>query len=382
MKRKGRTEVHMDGLIFALQPHGGITRCFTNLLDRLDRRDDVVVTLYLPRHLRNVPRFTGTVRVRAYPPTPRFRPGRMFSRLNEGLERLAVERMWGKIDRGVFHSTHYSTYKSLKIPQILTLHDMIYELFPDCFEPWRSQRHIDEKVMCANGADVIVCPSASSLRDAGKFYSLDGKVSKVIPWAVDPLFRKISDRDCSDRFREKHTAGHPYLLYVGARYAHKNFTGLVAAYSRWHGRKAYRLLAVGGGAATCGELSVIRGLGVNGRVDFVTSLDDEGLVAAYNAAEAFIMPSLYEGFGFPVLEAMACGTPVATSDGGSLSEIGGDVPRYFNPQDGAEIMAALDGAVQLARDSETIRRGIRLAHEWTWDEVAEEYVRVYKSVAA
>ena len=129
------------------------------------------------------------------------------------------------------------------------------------------------------------------------------------------------------------------------------------------------------------EQTMIRCLGLAGRVSFCPDLSEDQLPVAYSAAAAVVVPALYEGFGLPVLEAVACGTPVASSNGGSLPEAGGDTPFYFDPYDGDQIVAALDGAVETPRDSERIRCGIRRAAERTWDDVFDEYLEIYRKVS-
>ncbi|HRU06377.1 MAG TPA: glycosyltransferase, partial [Candidatus Brocadiia bacterium] len=109
-------------------------------------------------------------------------------------------------------------------------------------------------------------------------------------------------------------------------------------------------------------------------------LDGRDLVTAYHAAAAFVFPSLYEGFGFPLIEAVSCGVPAAASNSSSLPEAGGDAPFYFDPTDGDAMLAALDAAVGVARDASRIREGMEWARRRTWDAVAEEYMQVYRGV--
>lgn len=373
--------VHIDGLIFGLQKWGGISRVSSNLLHALGRRRDLRVHLYLPTTSVAPSDFPGSIKTIVYPSVLGFRPARYFGRLNEERRLAAVDAMWSKPTCGVFHSTFYSTYGTLRIPQVLTLQDMIYERFPECFEKNKWRIHVEEKLRCSEAAAAIACPSGSAMTDAEESYNLKGKIKKVIPYAIETSFRPVKRKEQTDAFRLKYTEGNPYVLCVGARMGHKNFIGLLAAYSRWKSRKKYRLLAVGGGAPSVSELSAARCLGLDGLVHYGNELDEEGLVLAYNSAQALVVPALYEGFGFPVLEALACGTPVASSRGGSLPEVGGTIPVYFDPQESDRIVEALDNVVEVSRESERVKAGIHRARERTWDSVAEEYVQVYQSVA-
>jgi glycosyltransferase involved in cell wall biosynthesis len=293
----------------------------------------------------------------------------------------AVDQMWGKIDYGVFHSSFYTTFSTLRVPQVLTVHDMIYEMFHECFSREKDRLHIEDKRRCANTASAVICPSQSTLRAAQKYYDFDGKITAVIPHAVDPIFYTNHEEDQLNAFRTKYTEGFPFILYVGDRWAHKNFIGLLTAYFRWKGKANFRLLAVGGGAPSHYELSAIRCLGVHNTVHFCPDADDTDLALAYKAASAVVVPALYEGFGFPVLEAMACGTPVASSLGGSLPEVGGETPVYFDSKSNDQLVDALDKVIRIPRHSERVQNGILRARERTWEKVVEEYVRVYRALA-
>jgi glycosyltransferase involved in cell wall biosynthesis len=257
---------------------------------------------------------------------------------------------------------------------------MIYETYSECFSREKDHHHIKEKARCAEAASAIICPSKSAIGEAQKHYELDGKAMAVIPHAVDPVFLPKCQEDQLNTFRDKYTENHPFVMFVGSRLAHKNFIGLLAAYSRWKSKKKFHLLAIGGGAPSRYELSVVNCLGVSDLVHFCDDLDEEGLTIAYNSAKAVIVPSLSEGFGFPVLEAMACGTPVASSTGGSLPEVGGNIPFYFDPQNNDQLVDALEEVIQISIDLHRIQEGIHRARERTWEQVAEEYTQVYRSI--
>ena len=128
------------------------------------------------------------------------------------------------------------------------------------------------------------------------------------------------------------------------------------------------------------ELALMQALGIRERVAFVGTMPDCELITAYNRASAVVMPSLSEGFGLPLWEAMACEVPVVASRGGSLPEIGGDIPVYFDFGPPANIARALDEAVSMPRPSARLHRGRQRATTRTWDDVTREYVEVYRSL--
>jgi len=125
---------------------------------------------------------------------------------------------------------------------------------------------------------------------------------------------------------------------------------------------------------------MVRCLGVNGRVHFCPDLSDDELALAYSSAHALVVPALYEGFGLPLLEGIASGTPVASSTGGSLPEVGRETAIYFDPQDIDQMTQALDEVTQVSPNSERVQEGIRRARERTWADVADDYVKVYQLV--
>lgn len=370
--------VHMDGIVFGKQKRGGISRVFQNLLVAFGRRRDLRVHLYLPREAPRLAWLPEAIQVVTHPRPVRWRPGRVFEAMNRRREARCVDRLWGQIDSGIFHSTYYSTYPSLHIPQVFSLQDMIYERFPECFPHERAARHVEDKTRCVHAAAAVVTPSRSAMEDAARVHDLNGKMTAVVPYTVEPLFHPDRPEEQRQAFRDRFTDGAPFVLFVGSRRAHKNFVGLLAAYARWPGGRSCRLLAVGGGEPRDYELSMVRCLGVNGRVHFCPDFADDELALAYSSARALVVPALCEGFGLPLLEGMASGTPVASSTGGSLPEVGRETAVYFDPQDIDQMTQALDEVAQVAPNSERVQDGIRRARERTWADVAEDYVKVYR----
>jgi glycosyltransferase involved in cell wall biosynthesis len=372
--------VHVDGLIFSLQPHGGISRVFGNLMRALVRRGDVEVRLHLlPSALHRASEFPG-IRLTEVPRPHRLRPSRLFAGLNRRLDDQALARHWAALREGVFHSTYYTTHAALGVPQVLTIQDMIYEEFPTFFAGSSAERHVRDKAAAASAASALVFPSESARRDASRYYGLGSRPVAVIPYALDDQFRQPVTPDEVCAFRQRHARDSGFVLHAGSRHLHKNFGFLLCAFAQWPARERYRLLAVGGRAATPEEFALIKGLGIEESVTLIPAFGEGDLTIAYHAASAFLFPSLSEGYGFPLLEAMACGVPTVALRAGSLPEVGQDVPLWVEPGNLAQMVTALDEAVRLGPSAPRVRRGVELATRRTWDDVAAEHAEVYRRV--
>lgn len=373
---------HIDGLIFGLQPHGGISRVFTNLINAFSRRHDCEVTLYLPYNLKTnlvIPQHARTV---TYPRLSQLRPSRVFTRWNRSREYKALTEMWSTAKSGVYLSSHYSTYDGIKLPQMQIIQDMIYESLPKLFASEKDRSHINDKRQCANAASAIVAPSSRSLQDASSAYDLSGKRTRIIPYAIDDVFRKSPSIGETELFRQRYSKSKPFILHTGSRYLHKNFAALMAAFSHWDKRHDFQLINVGGGAIKPEEAAMATGLGIADRVHMVSGLSDDELVIAYHAASAFVFPSLYEGFGFPVIEAISAGLPAAVSNASCLPEVGGGIPWYFDPTDSQQLLSALDQALSEPAQSSRIDAGRDRVFSFNWDDVAQQFVSLAEQMVA
>jgi glycosyltransferase involved in cell wall biosynthesis len=215
-----------------------------------------------------------------------------------------------------------------------------------------------------------------------RYVGADRRKLHPVHEAAHPRFRPLPRAELS-AIRERYRLPERFLLFVGGLNPLKNFSNLLAAYHRVEGEFEHALVAVGflrwkfeRDVARIGEL------GLESRVIRTGFVPDEDLPAIYSLADALLLPSLYEGFGIPVLEAMACGCPVITSTTGCTPEVAGDAALLVNPRD----VDAIAGAIRrVLRDSalraQLIERGLARVAEFSWRKAAEESLRVYEIAA-
>ena len=368
--------IHVDGEIYARQPHGGISRVFDELLKALHRRKDVEVHLHLPDGVDAGPRGLIVAGVHAIPSGKPFRGERFFGDLFHAVRNYRTRRYWSRLSRGIFISTYYTHPDGLVIPTLVLVHDMIYERYPQFFSRVKDARHVGDKARCTKQAAALVTPSQSAMHDLVSIRGDDRRLTRVIPYAVSETFYRARDVRREEQIRVQFIGGHEYLLFSGARGGHKNFKGLLEAYAAAGLGDAIHLLAVGGGAPTGEEAMMIERLGIGNRVHFAGSLGDDDIVTVVQAARAVVVPSFCEGYGFPLIEAMAAGRPVASSTGGSLPEVGQDAPVYFDPHVQASMVDALRVIVNVDDRDPRIARGLAIAHARTWDDVASDYIQL------
>jgi len=273
-------------------------------------------------------------------------------------------------DFDLFHPTYYDPYflpYFLTRPFVLTIHDMIHDIFPEHFSRFSKITAI--KKTLAQKATRIIAVSENTKKDIMERYGIGGDKITVIYHGVSSL---PQGHHIHIPLPEK------YVLFVGDRHKYKNFRSFIESVAGILHEKNWFLVCFGGGAFSGDEKRVMRDLKIDNKV-MMFSGDDGVLAYLYSHAGVFVCPSLYEGFGIPVLEAMSCGCPVATSNTSSLPEVGGDAVSYFDPRD----THAMEGAVRRIIDDkeyrrELIARGLEQARKFSWVKAAVETCGVYE----
>lgn len=288
---------------------------------------------------------------------------------------LPVETFTGAVD--VFYSPDFLLAPTRAKRTIVTVHDLSYVRLPECF-PTPLLNYLNAAVPRSLGrASLILADAESTRRDLNEVYGLPLDKMRVLYSGVDLRFRPEVLKESQARVREI-TDGKPYLLSVSTIQPRKNYARLIEAFARLNAEMpdiGNWLLVIAGQRGWMYEdiFQTARRLGISDRVLFPDFFSDADLPALYAGATLFVYPSLYEGFGLPIAEAMACGTPVVTSNASSLPEVAGDAALYFDPRD----IEAMADAIQRALSDEALRaelraRGLEQAKKFSWDKAAGE----------
>lgn len=383
-------ELLVDGIIFQKDPHGGVARLYEEILPLMcDIDPDLRITIFIDGPLRRELPIHAQISVRKAPPVKRtIRVQGVWRRLFYPFRRLASQAWnitrgaWlGRGEGVIWHSTYYTLPQVWEGKQVVTVYDMIYEHYPDLYQDPLDDLARELHRRCIEQADAVICISEATRQDVLHYYP-QAAASKlhVIPLAASPVFRLLSE---SERSSDPPAAGmgkeDAFLLFVGSRFAYKNFEGLLEAYSNWPGSDRVKLVVVGALWHT-DEIQLLGKLGISGKVFLLSKVDDEALRQLYSRALAFISPSLYEGFGIPLLEAMACGCPVIASRIPSSLEVAGECALYFEPSQPETLLVALDQVLAGNGIPEMVKLGLERARRFSWESTARQTLDVYRSL--
>jgi glycosyltransferase involved in cell wall biosynthesis len=294
------------------------------------------------------------------------------------LRRLGVE---------LFHSPHYVLPLLNRTPAVVTIHDCIHLLFPEYLPnrmAWRYARYMLASAIRRSAS--ILTVSEASRRDILRFHpDADPDRIHVVPNAIDPALLEKPSEEETARIRERYQIRGRFLLYAGNIKPHKNLERLIAAFGvlkRDPELADLKLFIIGDEITRYGSLRRgVEAAGVRQDVRFFGFVPDRTLAGLYRLASIFVFPSLYEGFGLPPLEAMACGTPVVTSRISSLPEVAGDAAFLVDPYSVDDIAR---GIRSLLVDSDLaatlVRRGRARAQRFSWERSVREIHSVYMRV--
>jgi glycosyltransferase involved in cell wall biosynthesis len=361
-----------DHQVFSLQDTGGISRYHYELVRGLQAFRDVHIEMLIGGNASVFPFPTlRGARTHVIGWKTRTRPDYARYAINEALLSILAP-LRGVAD--IYHPTLNRAMPAVRRRRIVvTQHDCTHERFPHLFRNTDAFIRVKRKILSL--ADAIICVSESSRQDLLHFYDLDEAKTHVVHHGFSPLQEapplQSNVPDSGPRMG-------PYLLYVGSRTEYKKFMLLLEAFAQSGLAKEYRLVAVGGGSPSVEEQSRISQLAATDRVSLIPKANDPALADLYRNAALFVYPSLYEGFGFPPLEAMSLGCPVLANRTSSLPEICGEAAFYFESQDPTELADALKATLA---DGDGLREKRRLGYEqvrlYDWSTTARRTMEVY-----
>jgi glycosyltransferase involved in cell wall biosynthesis len=285
----------------------------------------------------------------------------------------------------VFHGPDARLPEAGRAAMVVTFHDVFSLVSDEWATPKFRAKKLERYRQAIARADKIIAVSECTKQDILRFLEVDAKKIDVVYCGVNDGFCRRSDEEI-EAVRAKYGLAGPYVLYVGQLATRKNIVRLLEALTQILDHVGPdRLTALLTGDVSFGEDAIGKALKEFKHPKSLVlpgHVETADLPALYSGAELFLFPTLYEGFGLPVIEAMACGAPVLTSNVSALPEVGGDVALLVDPEDTDAIAAE---AVRILEDS-ALRadlriRGVERAREFTWRKTAEETLAVYRSVA-
>lgn len=365
-------KVLYDYQVFSWQVYGGISRYFVELFKQWNLQDGISFELalklsnnvYLQEEFEN--------RSNGFLAESNFR-GK--ARLMNKINRFQAKKAVAKNNFDIFHPTYYNDYflKDLKKPFVLTIHDMTNERLKHIYPVLDDKWLIEKKKRLALKSNKIITISNHAKRDILELYPeiAEEKVEVVyhgFPDLGKPSFKAL---EVPEKF----------LLFVGSRKFYKNFSFFIQTVSSLlkEEPEMYVVLA-GGGPLTKEEQEELRNTGIFNKVRHIAFSTNGELSWLYSQSLAFVFPSLYEGFGLPVLEAFSCRTAVVVSNNTALAEVGGDAVLSFDPTDEKDLLEKLRLVLQQDVRDKMVTKGTERLKYFGWAKASEQTLAVYESV--
>ena len=298
---------------------------------------------------------------------------------------LYIPRGMRKVGARLFWGTNYFGVFGRDFKTVINIHDMAHARYPQHAHPVMG-KHLTGKLRDhAHKAHGILTGSHHAKKEIVELLNVPEEKIRVVYHGVEDCFRPVTDTKVLHNIRKKYSLPEKFLLFVGMIEPRKNIVGLLEAFAGLckDARFEHGLAIVGPKGWGFQEIfQKVRDLGLARRVVFTGYAPEEDLPALYNLADVFVCPSFYEGFGFPILEAMACGTPVIASAVSSLPEIGGDAPLYMDPQNTDEIVRSIKRVLEedgLRNDMR--QRGLARAQKFSWEAAARQTIQLWEEAS-
>lgn len=288
----------------------------------------------------------------------------------------------------VFHPDNRE-FLRMNIPSVVTIHDLTPYKFPEYIFSTNLLMNLRQrffyflqKVAIKKNTDIIITVSENTRRDAISIFNFDPNKVIAIYEGIEDFFKPEKDGKVIERIKNKYKIEGDYTFYIGGFGKHKNVSTFIEAFSVISKEYKNLKLVLGGRTSTddtSGQnaypqlVKLIEKLKLSERVLFTGFIENEDLPVIYSGAKLFVYPSLYEGFGFPPLEAMACGTPVISSNAGSLSEVIDDGGILFDPLDLNALTQNILKLLKSEKERESFsEKGIARAKQFSWEDTARK----------
>lgn len=366
-------KIGYDSQIFFFEKYGGISRYFTSLINELIKTNNsykifsyVYVNEYLSEFEKKI--IDGHKFIK-YP----YKTTRLLKATSSIVNKIQILN-W-KPD--ILHETFYSYNRTCpkNIPIVVTIHDMIHELYPEMFD--NNDKTTINKRRSVERADKIICVSETTKQDLMRLFKVPESKISVIYHGFTQL--NGSSEQYSNFISIPNV---PYLLYIGKREGYKNFAKYVKSISTSNClRKDFKLFFFGGGFFTKTEIDIFSELGFSEKDYLYFEGNDYLLKNLLKNAAAFIYPSLYEGFGLPLLEAMQCGCPIVASNSGSIPEIAKEAAEYFDPSSIDDIATSIQNVVYSNARINNLKYNSRIQIDnYSWIKAASLTNELYKNI--
>lgn len=365
-------KILFDHQCFANQDYGGISRYFVNLMNELKSLQNTESELALNYSNNFYLKELSENSSKTFFPNNNFRGKKLSLHLinkHNSIKKIKADEF------DVFHPTYYNPYfinYLNKKPFIVTVYDMTHELFPDIIH-WMDKT-VEHKKLLVEKAKIVIAISENTKQDLIRLLNVPEEKIKVVHLASS-LNNELVTNNHSLNLPEKN------ILYVGSRNYYKNFhVFLNAAEEILKSSNDLFLVCAGGGNFTNQEVELFKKKNISQKV-LHKPADDFSLSILYSKALVFVFPSLYEGFGIPVLEAMNCDCPLALSNTSSLPEIGGDAALYFDPTDANSIKLQIDKIISDSTlRNKLIEKGRKQRANFSWQKTALETKNIYEQI--
>lgn len=364
-------KILFDHQCFSNQEYGGVSRYYTELIRHLKQNNlaqpELAIKYSNNQYLDSLTEVDARLVLSNY----QFKGKKLLLDL---LNRRNSTKIISKRNYDIFHPTYYHPYFLNYLgnrPFVITVHDMTHELFPDKMSKWdKSSEH---KKLLVEKAKRIICVSNNTRNDLIKLLKVEEAKVKVIYHGNSLNYKRDIHFESSLNLPSK------YILYVGSRKYYKNFVLMIKALSDLiRDKNSIKLICAGGGKFSVDEIKLFSELKISDKVIQI-SVNDKILGALYSNSLCFVFPSLYEGFGMPILEAFSCGSPVICSNSSSLPEIAGEAAEYFDPKNLQSIRNAVEIVLtDINKREKMISLGFQRLKKFSWNNSAFQTFELYK----